>query len=535
MAKREILFNDEVYSIEESVIEASLAEMKSRLVDDYSGSGTTIVYDGTTINVDSEKLATAASNLAATLNRFAGSGASIVVNGVTYGIDSAKLGSAKENMSGTLGEMAGVVEEEDELAGTWVLNDTVNGIGLPGEQIIYNVNFASNNVTYNQIKLMEGNRLRIEDLAYNNTSVYNRTDGWVGEAYKTITITSKLSEFDDPTFIAWLQANATKQEESQIESVVGTWVFNDGGALDNLSNSTTPFDVEFMCNGKAYGSMKCDEDSGGEGMWSLYYVKTPTNIDEAYGWGIGWYDQTYRTINITSEPTDETFIAWLKANATKQEITEPEVPEEPAEDELTGTWVFTSPAFTIPYEFYTTCGQRINVHFVSNGRSFNYIEYNDTGSSSGDELYYDMRLVIEGGQTSQGAWTDEGYSTITIENNLSDVTNGDALLTWLKANATKQGATSLITFTINNSDGTIYQAEDGMTWAEFINSSYNPSSSYYPYKRFYLADTTNVNGAIYYNGNGSGYFVEYTNGVHVKGSEVINQSNYQLPQSGGAN
>lgn len=105
MAKREIRFNDEVYSIEESVIEASLAEMKSRLVDDYSGSGTILVYDGTTINVDSAKLAAAASNLAAMLNGFAGSGANIVVNGVTYGIDSAKLNSANTKLHITLSDL----------------------------------------------------------------------------------------------------------------------------------------------------------------------------------------------------------------------------------------------------------------------------------------------------------------------------------------------------------------------------------------------------------------------------------------------
>lgn len=107
-------------------------------------------------------------------------------------------------------------------------------------------------------------------------------------------------------------------------------------------------------------------------------------------------------------------------------------------DELAGTWVFNSPAFAIPNDFYSTCGQRVDVKFVSNGRSFNYIAYTDTGSSAGDELYYDSRLVIEGGQTSSGAWIDEGYSTITIEDNLADVTNGSTLLTWLKANATKQ-------------------------------------------------------------------------------------------------
>lgn len=106
---------------------------------------------------------------------------------------------------------------------------------------------------------------------------------------------------------------ADEYSAEETESLVGTWVFNDGSALDNLSDSTTPFNVSFTCNGKTYSYMKCDEDSGYMGMWSLYY-----GTDEAYGFGIGWYDQAYRTINITSEPTDSTFIAWLKANATKQ-------------------------------------------------------------------------------------------------------------------------------------------------------------------------------------------------------------------------
>ena len=35
-------------------------------------------------------------------------------------------------------------------------------------------------------------------------------------------------------------------------------------------------------------------------------------------------------------------------------------------------------------------------------------------------------------------WENEAYKTITITSKLSEVTNGDALLTWLQANGTKQ-------------------------------------------------------------------------------------------------
>lgn len=101
---------------------------------------------------------------------------------------------------------------EDELAGTWVFNNAVNGIGLMAEQTTYNVSFISNNVTYNQISFMEGIRLKIEDLAYNVTSVYNSTDGWRSEVYKAINITSNLSEVTNGSaLLDWLKANATKQ------------------------------------------------------------------------------------------------------------------------------------------------------------------------------------------------------------------------------------------------------------------------------------------------------------------------------------
>lgn len=381
MAKREILFNDEVYSIEESVIEASLAEMKSRLVDDYSGSGTTIIYDGTTINVDSAKLATAASHLAATLNRFAGSGASIVVNGVTYGIDSAKLGSVKENMSGTLGEMAGVVEEEDELAGTWVFNITISS--RLNNQI--NVNFASNGVDYEAIS--------------------DERDA-------------------DPVDYLWY----------------GRW--------------TTPQSVP-----------------------TVYYYDMDT-----------WTDIDYRTITITSKLSEvydgEALLAWLKAEATKQSAVEPEAPEEPVEDTLAGTW-FLNSSITIPSDDFS-----VNMYFglpntewyKSDNWGFGNINqyWNKLDAT---KLYFCDVGGDDYTMYENGNWTDENYRTIVFTGNYGDpASNGwnssryvseEVALAWFKANAVKQSATSLITFTI---DGTSYQAEDGMTWGEWVESEYNPTT-----------------------------------------------------------
>ena len=471
MAKREIFFNDEVYSIEESVIEASLAEMKSRLVDDYSGSGTTIVYDGTTINVDSAKLATAASHLAATLNRFAGSGASIVVNGVTYGIDSAKLNSAKTNLGGALGEMAGVVEEEDELAGTWVFNNFVS----TNAEREFLFNFTSNGVDYYGLKTYID--LDRSYMAYKKTNgvysnVYNFNEDmggpetWTNDAYKTITITSRLSEVTNgSTLLTWLKANATKQTESEAESVIGTWVFN-----DSISHLEGYHSCEFGSYGEDFIGIGTDYEGniGGDLVPAdvyLVYFLTKTTYDEVYA--DGWENSAYKTITIVSEPTDETFIAWLKANATKQTVVEPEAPEEPTEDELAGTWLFNSSP-------NISASQSWNVLFTYH--NFSDINYGiATKYTSSVQLirYSDKYGDMQTAYNSTSGWVTDSLKTIHITSKLSEVTNGSTLLTWLKANATKQGATNLITFTV---DGTSFQAEEGMTWEQWLNSEYNTNN-----------------------------------------------------------
>ena len=98
----------------------------------------------------------------------------------------------------------------DELAGTWVFNDTVDVISS-----MVSVNFIDlNKKQFNGISpsgvtmyygFLNGDGSQDGLLAYN-------ASGWVNEAYKTITITSKLSEVSNgDTLLAWLQANATKQ------------------------------------------------------------------------------------------------------------------------------------------------------------------------------------------------------------------------------------------------------------------------------------------------------------------------------------
>lgn len=104
-------------------------------------------------------------------------------------------------------------------------------------------------------------------------------------------------------------------EEPQDDTIVGTWLFNEyinvnGGAW---------YAVDFICNDNFYVAMS-DRRSQSSSMhdMSLKYFKTPTSYTTAFSGAGMWNNEAYRTIEITAEPTDEEFITWLKANATKQ-------------------------------------------------------------------------------------------------------------------------------------------------------------------------------------------------------------------------
>lgn len=101
------------------------------------------------------------------------------------------------------------------------------------------------------------------------------------------------------------------------------------------------------------------------------------------------------------------------------------------QDELAGTWVFNEQLNTT--ELATTY-----VNFTSNGKTCSSIQRNYSARpfaindmfynfDGADQNVYDLNI-----------WVDNGYKTITITSKLSEVTNGDTLLTWLQANATKQ-------------------------------------------------------------------------------------------------
>lgn len=98
--------------------------------------------------------------------------------------------------------------EQDELAGTWLFNDVLEIYSV----FNYTINFTSNGTAYSVLKNDYSDELDWY-FYYNNTRVYSPVlPKWSNSAYKTINITSKLSEVTNgDQLLAWLQVNATKQ------------------------------------------------------------------------------------------------------------------------------------------------------------------------------------------------------------------------------------------------------------------------------------------------------------------------------------
>lgn len=251
--------------------------------------------------------------------------------------------------------------EQDELAGTWVFNDTIDTsqfFSTPDGSMYYGyeqdptprfsilVNFNSNNMEFLGIGFSDAGivTVRAHDAYYGRDNPFMGTSkGWSSDAYKTITITSKLSEVTNgEAFLTWLQANGTKQSTpqptltfkhffdagtigsgtvkfrhySQQEPSSGeTWVLNE--TLNSTKLAKTA--VDFVSNNVQY---KYIERSGTFSSPDLFYytsndyvqvysVESP-NFPPSY-----WIDQAYRTLTFSAPPTGD-LLTWLQANGTKQ-------------------------------------------------------------------------------------------------------------------------------------------------------------------------------------------------------------------------
>lgn len=206
-----------------------------------------------------------------------------------------------------------------------------------------------------------------------------------------------------------------------ITDLTGTkWLFNE--APENAWGE--PYNISFTSNNENFVALYADEDDlYGSGRGLKYFTTTPSgspyDFVHAYNSRTGvWANQSYRTIEITggTDTTNATLISWLQSNATQ--IVEP-----------TETNTFSIGNIPVTNMYVGT--RQVRKIYIGNVLVW----------EKETEPVPDNALLVQDGKL----FTSSGGYLITTEVNL-------------------------ISFDIL---GDTYQAEEGMTWAEWCASEYN--------------------------------------------------------------
>ena len=231
----------------------------------------------------------------------------------------------------------------NSIVGTWVFNETLtSAIQVLDTQEKFNSGCIYRPFKFSYVNA-DGNLVNVEsfrcalingtfdDWTYENSiyvedeeGFWGYDDGWYNEKYRTIIITEEPSA----EVASWLKANAVKQSNQFAyvapsinelptdaptgsmavvggDSICGTWYFNEMLTFELFAAT-----VSFVCAGNDYEMI-----GNTNGSWvSLTSLMGTLFYDDC------WEEEEYRTIEILSEPTDATFISWLKENATQTEV-----------------------------------------------------------------------------------------------------------------------------------------------------------------------------------------------------------------------
>lgn len=228
---------------------------------------------------------------------------------------------------------------------TWVFN-IPNLLNIGYEESIH-VLFVCNGVMYE--KMAYGSeyydKYDGDVLLYDDTVVARAmSDGglvFLDDKYRTITFYEPIFEDSDNIEIHRMyqfltavddygNVSATKQE-TPVEPFEETWVINQNLVGEVRFNNT----IQFTSNGVSFNSFMVDTTILGRIKYDTVIVYTTETLQ--------WVNEAYRTVTFLEEPT-ETLLAWLQANAVKQET--------PPEPEPTPTFEITTAKLT-PRSVYT--------------------------------------------------------------------------------------------------------------------------------------------------------------------------------------
>lgn len=309
-------------------------------------------------------------------------------------------------------------------------------------------------------------------------------------------------------------------------TVKGVWVFN-----SHLKQPLTSFGtcyVNFKSKDNPYTYLSIVSDS------SLYY-RTSDGGSYVYSFGTDtWTEEVYRIIDFGTTPQEvsASFYTWLTENATQQGG-EDDDSDSTVTDLTNTTWVINDATCDAGYGMFdvvtdsygSSC--RLGIGYNWDHRATgsypeaNIINSFDVGDFPVLAFNIGDSITFYGGSdvtnTSLISWVsthatqqaeEETTSTATITYNgnvIATITDGQTATLPCKGKkmvgdiviAYGVDAVNLISFTI---DGTSYQAEEGMTWEQWANSSYNTAGAYatglnYSINGKWIADARN-GGAV---------------------------------------
>ena len=316
-------------------------------------------------------------------------------------------------------------------AGTYVGNDTITTTAFEKVGIL----FSCDGVSYYGME-RTSSQLRY----YLITDLFNLAyeKSWEDVSYRTIQVEKYVTE--NESFYNWFTANYLPYEEPATYTIeAGTYQAKE--ELGTTSNFN--IDLNFTSNGQSFSDMntsgitRAPEATFNYDSQIVYMIDTKT-----------WINDNYRTIVIDTAQTvtDESFYNWFTANY---------LPYEEPETSL----------ITVRYTENTVAG---TVTITNRSDFAGYVEVT-VSTLAGASIY-----ITTAADTSEGYYKLEANQTRTLNvgGDWPEQQRGDDLIATVTPVLYVEPA--LITFTIN---GIEYQAEEGMTWSEWVESSYNTGSN----------------------------------------------------------
>ena len=225
----------------------------------------------------------------------------------------------------------------DNLFGIWEFNETLS---WTGKQMNIDVNFTTF-ISLGHSQQTEFSTLRIvgdyqHDLLYSDEKYnYSAVDNDVWQTIRKVDF-GTTGQAVSQDFFDWLVKNATMTTDNSLPEIdatnlLGKWRLNDTISTDglvigqeyninfNYSGVNGPFTYIMLDETKSTGSiyLRFGQRSGSNGSSQAVYYFASNN--DYSGWQCDGWNISYQEINITKQPTDETIINWLIANATKIE------------------------------------------------------------------------------------------------------------------------------------------------------------------------------------------------------------------------